>query len=92
MRRKPTNAMLLADEKRIAKARALRDVAFDAALVGCPGDMGCGTWIDKHAVPELRAAYRDASEKLTAAEQAAVNRGTMYHSTFGALYPISWGR
>lgn len=92
-RRRPTAAMADADEKRIAAARAIKNAAFNAALVGCPHDMGCGTWIGQHAAPELRDAYRAASAKLDAVEQATIDRGTMYRGgTFGSLYRIDWRR
>ena len=90
MRRKPTAAMLAADEKRIERARKARDAAFDKALAGCPHDMGCGTWIRQHATPALREAYDAADQALLAAEQAAINRGTMYRATYGLMTAIRW--
>lgn len=89
-RRKPTVAMGDADEKRIAKARTIMDAAFQAALIGCSADMGCGTWIDRHASEPLREAYRTAHAGVTAAEQAAIDRGTMYRGTYGMVQRIRW--
>ena len=90
MRRKPTLAMLEADEKRIGKARHALDTAFNRALVGCPSEMGCGTWIRSHAMSDLRAAYDNALAILDVAEQAAIDRGTMYRGIFGIMTPIRW--
>lgn len=90
MRRRPTAAMGDADERRIAASRAKQDTAFHAALVGCPADMGCGTWIDHHATVPLRTAYRAACDVVRAAEQAAIDRGTMYRGTYGSVYRIHW--
>ena len=89
-RRKPTAAMLVADEKRIERARKVRDAAFDAALTGCPHDMGCGTWIEQHAAPALQDAYRAADQALLAAEQSAIDRGTMYRASFNLMTAIRW--
>lgn len=80
--------MAAADEKRIAAAQEIVEVRFRAALAGCPADMGCGIWIDRHAVPALREAYRAAIERRTAAEQSAIDRGTHYRGTFGTVYRI----
>jgi hypothetical protein len=90
MKRKPTVAMLAADEKRIDKARKIMDAAFNAALTGCPSDMGCGTWIKQHASADLRAAYDKANEALLAAEQSAIERGTMYRGTYNLMTAIRW--
>lgn len=73
--RKPTEAMYQVD--------------VDAALVGCPHDMGCGAWIDQHAAGHLRDAYRAAVDAVLAAEQLAIDRGTMYRSG-SLMFRIRW--
>ena len=90
MKRKPTFAMYEADCKRIAKAQAKKDTAFNAVMVNCPSDMGCGTWIREHAASDLRDAYLAADNALIAEEQSAISRGTMYRATFGMLTRVIW--
>ena len=39
---------------------------------------------------DLRAAYDNALAILDVAEQAAIDRGTMYRGIFGIMTPIRW--
>jgi hypothetical protein len=99
MRRKSTTKMLEADLKtkmleadlkRVGAAKAVVDKAWRAALAGCPGDMKCGEWLERHAETMLAAAYDSARCQQALAEETAIARGTLYRGTFGLLFPVRW--
>lgn len=90
LRRKPTYAMYLADEKRITKAREIMDAAWGAAMTGCPYHVPCETWLNGAADQRLVEAYHVAAKTHETTQQAAVDRGTVYRGTHGLLFRVAW--